>query len=193
MPYDIYFPSYDQISKMVTAKLIRPINHSYFPNIANVWETYQNPWYDQGWHYTVPYTVYTTGIGWRTDQVPDDIAGMTNPYDVFWDAKYKGKIAVIDDWHTAMALAQLRIGGDVNATDTAADRQDQEADGGHAGGLQAQGHDHDVQRPAGRPARHLPDVVRRRDQRAVLPGQGHQGRRCCATGRRRPTAWSTTT
>ena len=33
-PYDIYFPSYDQIGKMVTAKLIRPLNHDYFPNIA---------------------------------------------------------------------------------------------------------------------------------------------------------------
>ena len=31
--YDIYFPSYDQISRMVTAKLIRPLNHSYIPNI----------------------------------------------------------------------------------------------------------------------------------------------------------------
>jgi spermidine/putrescine transport system substrate-binding protein len=119
VPYDIYFPSYDQISKLVTAKLIRPINHTYFPNITNLWETYQNPWYDQGWRYTVPYTVYTTGIGWRTDKVPDDIAGMQNPYDVFWDAQYKGKIAVIDDWHTAMALAQLRIAGDVNVTEPA--------------------------------------------------------------------------
>ena len=34
VPFDIYFPSYDQISKMVTAKLIRPINHTFFPNIA---------------------------------------------------------------------------------------------------------------------------------------------------------------
>jgi spermidine/putrescine transport system substrate-binding protein len=119
VPYDIFFPSYDQISKLVTAKLIRPINHSFFPNITNLWDTYQNPWYDQGWQYTVPYTVYTTGIGWRTDKVPDDVAGMSNPFDVFWNASYKGKIAVIDDWHTAMALAQLRVNGDVNTSDTA--------------------------------------------------------------------------
>jgi spermidine/putrescine transport system substrate-binding protein len=110
VPYDIYFPSYDQISKMVTAKLIQPLTHSYIPNIANVWQAFQNPWYDAGWRYTVPYTVYTTGIGWRTDQVPDDIAGMANPYEVFWDPKYKGKIAVIDDYHTAMALPLLRQG-----------------------------------------------------------------------------------
>jgi spermidine/putrescine transport system substrate-binding protein len=67
----------------------------------------------------VPYTVYTTGIGWRVDQVKDDVAGMSNPYEVFWDPKYKGKIAVIDDWHTAMALALLRQGiTNINTTDS---------------------------------------------------------------------------
>ncbi len=33
---------------------------------------------------------------------------MANPYDVLWDPKYKGKTAVIDDWHTAMAMVLLR-------------------------------------------------------------------------------------
>src|SRR5690349_13395872 len=66
--YDIYFPSYDQIAKMVSGKLIRPLNHSYIPNIANVWSDFQSPWYDGEWHYTVPYSVYTTGIGARTDR-----------------------------------------------------------------------------------------------------------------------------
>ena len=65
--------------------------------------TFTNPWYDQEWRYTVPYTVYTTGIGWRTDQVPEDIGALSNPYDSLWDPKYKNKTAVIDDWHTAMA------------------------------------------------------------------------------------------
>ena len=41
--YDLYFPSYDQISKLVTGGLARPINHSYIPNIKNVWPTFTNP------------------------------------------------------------------------------------------------------------------------------------------------------
>ncbi len=69
--YDLYFPSYDQISRLVTGKLVQPMNHSYIPNIKNVWPSFTNPWYDQEWRYTVPYTIYTTGIGWRNDQVPD--------------------------------------------------------------------------------------------------------------------------
>jgi len=113
----MYFPSYDQISKMVGASLIRPLNHSYIPNITNVWPQFSDPWYDGGWHYTVPYTVYTTGIGWRADMIKDDIGAMSNPYDAFWNAKYAGNLAVLDDWHTLMSMVLLRNGIDnINST-----------------------------------------------------------------------------
>jgi len=115
--YDIFFPSYDQIGRLVTGGLVRPLNHSYVPNIKNVWPFFANPWYDQEWHYSVPYTVYTTGLGWRTDQVPADIAALKNPYESLWDPAYKNKTAVIDDWHTAMAMVLLKLGiTDVNTS-----------------------------------------------------------------------------
>lgn len=109
VPYDIYFPSYDQISRLVAAELVQPLNHSYLSNIENVWPTFQNPWYDQGWQFTVPYTVYSTGIGWNTDHV-QDVDLLDNPYDVLWDEQYAGLTAIIDDWHTAMAMVGLRDG-----------------------------------------------------------------------------------
>jgi spermidine/putrescine transport system substrate-binding protein len=115
--YDLYFPSYDQISKLVTGGLARPLTHSYIPNIKNVWPSFTNPWYDQEWRYSVPNFIYTTGIGWNDGQVPDDIGALKNPYDSLWDPKYKGKTAIIDDWHTAMALPLLRAGKtDMNTT-----------------------------------------------------------------------------
>jgi spermidine/putrescine transport system substrate-binding protein len=118
--YDLYFPSYDQISRLVTGKLIQPLNHSYIPNITNVWPNFTNPWYDQEWRYTTPYTIYTTGVGWRNDQVPANVAGLKNPYDVLWDPQYRGKTAVIDDWHTAMSMVLLRQGiTDVNTSSEA--------------------------------------------------------------------------
>jgi spermidine/putrescine transport system substrate-binding protein len=117
VPYDIYFPSYDQIAEMVQAKLVRPLNHSYIPGIANVWKSFTNPWYDGDWRYTVPYTVYTTGMAWRNDQVPQDIGALSNPYGALWDPQYKGKTAIIDDWHTAMAMVLLRNGiTDINTS-----------------------------------------------------------------------------
>ncbi|TGD85547.1 spermidine/putrescine ABC transporter substrate-binding protein [Mycolicibacterium sp. CH28] len=115
--YDLFFPSYDQISRLVTGGLVRPLNHSYITNIKNVWPFFANPWYDQEWRYTVPYTVYTTGLGWRADQVPADIGGLQNPYAALWDPSYKNKTAVIDDWHTAMAMVLLKLGiTDVNTS-----------------------------------------------------------------------------
>lgn len=115
--YDIYFPSYDQISRLVNGGLVRPLNHSYIGNITNVWPFFANPWYDQEWRFTVPYTVYTTGIGWRADQVPADIGALKNPYESLWDPAYKNKTAVIDDWHTAMAMVLLKLGiTDVNTS-----------------------------------------------------------------------------
>lgn len=118
--FDIYNANYTEISRLVNGGLLRPLNHSYIGNIKNVWPSFTNPWYDQEWRYSVPYTIYTTGIGWRTDQVPTDVGALQNPYDVFWDPKYKGKTAVLDDWHTTMAMVLLREGiTDINTSSEA--------------------------------------------------------------------------
>lgn len=118
--FDVYNANYTEISRLVNGGLLRPLNQSYIPGISNVWPSFTNPWYDQGWRYTVPYTIYTTGIGWRTDQVPADIGALQNPYDAFWDPAYKGKTSVLDDWHTTMAMVLLRAGiTDINTSNEA--------------------------------------------------------------------------
>ena len=115
--YDVFFPSYDQIGKLVNGSMLRPLNHSYIPNIKNVWPVFTNPWYDQEWRYTTPYSVYTTGIGWNNTVVPADIGALKNPYEALWDPAYKNKTAVIDDWHTAMSMVLLKLGiTDVNTS-----------------------------------------------------------------------------
>jgi spermidine/putrescine transport system substrate-binding protein len=64
--------------------------------------------------------VYTTGIAWRTDKVTEDIAARPNPWDVFWDPQYAGKVAVLDDYREAISLALIRDGGsDLNTADQA--------------------------------------------------------------------------
>lgn len=115
--YDICTPSYDQMGQMVAQGLLRPINHSYIPNIRNLWPVFTNPWYDREWRYSVPYMVYTTGLGWRADQITADIGALANPYEALWDPAYKRETAVIDDWHTAMAMVLLGLGvDDVNTS-----------------------------------------------------------------------------
>ena len=52
-----------------------------------LWPEYQDPWYDQGSQYTVPYVVYTTGIGYRADRVSDPSEG----YMMLWNEEYAGQ------------------------------------------------------------------------------------------------------
>jgi len=120
VPYDVSFLSYNNIARLVYGNLIAPLNQSYIPNISDVWEQFQNPWYDQGWQYTVPYVTYTTGIGWRSDLVSEDIAALPDPYEVFWQSTLAGKLAVLDDDREVIGMTILRNGGtDVNTTDPA--------------------------------------------------------------------------
>lgn len=112
--HDIYLPSYDQLAQLVGNGRLRPLNHSYIPNISQVWPDFTNPFYDLQWRYTVPYTVYSTGIAWRSDLVSEDISARDNPFDVFWDARYRDRISVINDYRAVMGMVLLRNGLDLN-------------------------------------------------------------------------------
>jgi spermidine/putrescine transport system substrate-binding protein len=118
--FDVFFPTIDTVGKLVAGKLILPLNKDYIPNLAaQVWPVYSNPYYDQKAQYTVPYTVYTTGIGYRRDVIPDaQIRGMSNPYDILWDPTYNHEVGVYDSYRDAMGMTMLRRGEtDLNTTD----------------------------------------------------------------------------
>jgi len=116
VPFDVWMGTgYDLISRLVTGSLIRPLNHSYIPNIANVWPSFTNPWYDQKWQYTVPFTVYTSGLGWRTDLMETDPFALRVPWDTLWDPRYRGHTAVWDDYRSTIEMCLLKEGiTDVN-------------------------------------------------------------------------------
>ena len=69
----------DVLGQLIESKLVQPLNHSYIPNISQAWPDFTNPFYDQGWQYTVPYTIYTTGISWRKDLVDENPYTMKQP------------------------------------------------------------------------------------------------------------------
>jgi spermidine/putrescine transport system substrate-binding protein len=108
--FDVFFPTIDLMGQLVEGKLIQPINHSYIPNITQAWSDFSNPFYDGKWQYTVPYTIYTTGIAWRKDHVPENPYTMANPWAMPWQAKYKNKVAILDDYRESISLALMKAG-----------------------------------------------------------------------------------
>jgi spermidine/putrescine transport system substrate-binding protein len=118
---DVTFPTVYVVGQQIVSELLQPLNHNLVPNMAaNCWDQFQNPWYDQEWQYTVPYVVWTTGIGYRRDHI-DDALATSSQYDLLWNPKYKGKVAFYDTEQNAIAMSLLKNGyTDVNTGDAAA-------------------------------------------------------------------------
>ena len=120
---DVFFPTTDYISRLVEKDLLQPLQHALIPNMeSNVWPSFSDPgpWYDTGWQYTVPYTIYTTGVAYRRDRVEDSLADQKG-YDLLWSADYSGEISYYDSYRDAIGMSLVRNGNmDPNTGDDAA-------------------------------------------------------------------------
>ena len=99
------------LGRSIAGGLLRPLNLDLVPNLsANCWDSFQSPFYDVGSLYSVPYSVWSTGIFWRNDKVTTDIAKMDNPYDVFWTEAPVNKTHLLANAQDVLAMAMFRAG-----------------------------------------------------------------------------------
>ncbi len=119
LSFDVFFPFPDRLGRLILGKALQPLNHSYLPNLQKtIWPSLRSPFYDVGSQYTVPYTIYTTGIGYRTDQVKKTPYDYSNPYEIYWDTDNKGKTYLLDDGREAPIHMLLKNGiTDINTED----------------------------------------------------------------------------
>jgi spermidine/putrescine transport system substrate-binding protein len=111
VPYDVFFPTAENIPKLVAGKLLQPLNHDYLPNLAaNIWPQLQDPYYDVGSRYTVPYAVYQTGIGWRTDLAQSTPDQFDNPWDALWDPANRDITGMYDDFRETIGIGMYHLG-----------------------------------------------------------------------------------
>ena len=113
--YDIVFPIAKWVAKMRAEGKLRAIDHTQLTNADQVFYSgsyFNKPWYDPKSSVSVPFTVYKTGIGWRTDKVDS----MTGSWRDLWNPQASKRIFTLDDQDEALAMAALRLGYDVNTT-----------------------------------------------------------------------------
>lgn len=112
--FDVFFPTIDVLPDLIAAGLLRPLNHDYLPNVANLWSWFRGaggPFYDPNLQFSVPYTVYSSGVGWRDDLVaPADAPEAADPFAIFWNDRYRGRLGIYDAYLEALSLALLRDG-----------------------------------------------------------------------------------
>jgi spermidine/putrescine transport system substrate-binding protein len=107
------------LPRFVIGNLIQPLNRDYLTNFENVLPSLQSPYYDVGSKYSVPYTVYTTGLDYRRDII-DDAAIAETGWDTIWDPANSGYVGIIDDPRDALTLGMYQLG----ITDTNTDDPD---------------------------------------------------------------------
>jgi spermidine/putrescine transport system substrate-binding protein len=123
LQFDVIFTAPDHLSRLVGRRLVQPLNLELVPNLkAEVWPELHSPFYDVGSRYTVPYTLYTTGIGWRNDLLGGfDPSKLENPWESFWTDEataFRGRLGVLDDAREGMGMALMRRGvTDLNTED----------------------------------------------------------------------------
>ncbi|MGH2852352.1 MAG: polyamine ABC transporter substrate-binding protein, partial [Solirubrobacteraceae bacterium] len=112
--FDVFVPETVFLEQLVVGKILQPLNHSYLPNLAaNVWPSLADPWYDVGSRYSVPYTIYTTGVGWRADFLPGfDPSKLRHPWAALWreGPRISGKVGLLDDEHDGLTMGLLYRG-----------------------------------------------------------------------------------
>lgn len=108
------------ITGLVVDAAVQPLNAALIPNAGNVLSGLQSPYYDVGAQYSRPYSVFTTGISYRRDQVSESLFNRDDAWPLLWDPQYAGKVGILPDVRDGLALGLLVNGvTDLNVEDPA--------------------------------------------------------------------------
>ena len=111
--YDVVLPGARFVEQLRNQNMIQRIDKAQLKNANQSfgWGSYfDNPWYDPNSDYSIPFSMYTTGIAYRKDK----ITTMTGSWADLWNEEGKGHIYVLDEADEAIGMAALLLGLDVN-------------------------------------------------------------------------------
>lgn len=111
--YDVAVPSDFMVSIMIKLGLLAELDLARIPNADLLLQRLQHLPFDPGHRYSIPYLWGTVGIGY-------DSSVMTTPpdsWEVLWDARYTGRISLLNDQREVFGMALRSIGASINSRD----------------------------------------------------------------------------
>ena len=117
---DVIIPSDYMVGRLIEEGMLRELNYDNIPNARYIDPDLETT-YDPDGRYSVPYSWGTVGIIYNTKYVDEaDVTG----WEILWNENregeqldYAGKILMFDNSRDAFAIAQCRLGYDLNITD----------------------------------------------------------------------------
>ena len=109
--FDVIVPSNEYVSRLRIADLIQPLDLAKIPNRANLLPAFQNPEFDPGRRYSMPYTWLCLGIGYRKSKVD----GVPDSWKWLMDSdRYKGRIGLFSEADDLIELGAKYLGHSVH-------------------------------------------------------------------------------
>ncbi len=108
--YDLIFPSAEFSERLIQSGQLLQIDRDKLKNADTLISFFDNPWYDPGSAHSIPYSLYVTGIGYRSDLV----TGMTGSWRDLANPSAEGRTYVLDDFQEGIGMANLVNGWDLN-------------------------------------------------------------------------------
>jgi spermidine/putrescine transport system substrate-binding protein len=108
LPFDVAIANSEYLPQIIPAGLLRPLSHSYLSNWSQVAGYFDNPYYDPGAKYSVPYAMAPMGLFYRSDVFPHLTGSWSDLWERAGDAP--GRVYMIDDMQVALSIALMHLG-----------------------------------------------------------------------------------
>src|SRR6201996_2254906 len=108
--FDVIVPSNEYVTRMRISDMLMPLDLDKIPNRANLLPQFQNPAFDPGRHYSMPYTWLCLGIGYRKSKID----GVPDSWKWVMDSdRYKGRIGLFSEADDLIELGAKYLGHSV--------------------------------------------------------------------------------
>src|SRR5919106_3210527 len=114
--YDVTVPSDFMVSIMIRLGLLGELDLAQIPNARLLIDRLQRLPFDPDNRYSIPYLWGTVGIGYDSEAVP----APPDSWAILWDARYKGKISMLNDQREVFGVAFRSMHRSLNTADSAA-------------------------------------------------------------------------
>lgn len=108
--YDLSFPISVDIPSFIEKGAIVELDKSLLTNIGNLGAEWADPGYDPGNTHSVPYMWWTTGVGYDSAIITDELTSSK----ALWDPRWAQHISMLDDFQEVFGLALIQLGYSAN-------------------------------------------------------------------------------
>jgi spermidine/putrescine transport system substrate-binding protein len=110
--WDIVFPTHSRLAPMSRNGLLAPLDHARLRSATNLDRLFQQPAWDPGLRWGVPYMWNATGIVYNRTQVPQP-AG----WNALWNPAFRGRITMLDDPEDVIGACLQKLGKPFGSVD----------------------------------------------------------------------------